>query len=941
MLVEAMMVMIAALGVPPGFVDEPVATGFEEATGLTFDDDGRMFVWEKAGRVHIVENGVRLPTPLIDLRQEVNPWRDFGLLGFALDPHFHENGYVYLLYTVDYHHVQFFGTPQYNPATNNIFVNTIGRLTRYTARASDGLRTVDPATRLVLIGETRQTGLPVCHQSHSVGSLAFAQDGTLLLSNGDGASYETSDDGGPISGASNTALAEGIITPTEDVGAYRAQLINSMSGKILRVDPATGDGIASNPYFDAAAPRAPRSRVWSLGLRNPFRFSIKPGSGSTLAADGNPGECWIGDVGWNTREELNVARGPGVNFGWPHYEGLTPQFDYDFAPAFNRDAPNPLFGIGACTQPFLGFRDLLVQATLNPPSWPNPCNTSVQIPAALQTFMHTRPVLDWRHGTGPARTGTFAGGIATTSTLGTPGCPVAGVSFGGNSATGGVWYTASHFPAPYQGTYFFADFVAGWLRVLRVGPTGEPQSVELFSDDVGSAVCFAVNPADGMLYYVNYDEQGQAVVRRIRRSVDLPPVVQASAAPPFGPLPLSVGFSALGTTDPEGLGLVYTWDFGDGSPTASGITFNHTYSGQRDITPQGTIIARVLGLSPPGPTGGGNPDPEIIRDGDRPPVGSDESSRQFDTFHSGDQGTDDWLGYEFTTPWRFDELQLQEGRHFVNGGWWTDLRVEYRSAGVWSSVAGLSITPAYSGNNGVSFESFRLTFTQTPPAEAIRIRGTPGGSAGFVSVAELRAIAEPALPSTTPQRFDATLTVVDAGGNTVTRSFLISANNTPRGISITAPLDGQTYAMPGPAFFQPLLATIEDDEHSPAELACAWQTILHHNEHNHPETPDPLCATQSLITPLGCDGETYFFEFRLTVTDAAGLSTVQSSFIYPRCCSVDFNNDGFVEPGDLDEFITAYFSDDPAERERTDFNNDGLVEPGDLDEFITAYFDGC
>ncbi|MGQ0628242.1 MAG: hypothetical protein ACT4PL_09125 [Phycisphaerales bacterium] len=58
-------------------------------------------------------------------------------------------------------------------------------------------------------------------------------------------------------------------------------------------------------------------------------------------------------------------------------------------------------------------------------------------------------------------------------------------------------------------------------------------------------------------------------------------------------------------------------------------------------------------------------------------------------------------------------------------------------------------------------------------------------------------------------------------------------------------------------------------------------------------------------------------------------------------CPVDFNSDGIVEPGDLDDFITAFFSDDADERARCDFNNDGIVEPGDLDEFITAFFDGC
>ncbi|MGQ0628520.1 MAG: EF-hand domain-containing protein [Phycisphaerales bacterium] len=61
----------------------------------------------------------------------------------------------------------------------------------------------------------------------------------------------------------------------------------------------------------------------------------------------------------------------------------------------------------------------------------------------------------------------------------------------------------------------------------------------------------------------------------------------------------------------------------------------------------------------------------------------------------------------------------------------------------------------------------------------------------------------------------------------------------------------------------------------------------------------------------------------------------------PPGCNVDFNGDGFVEPGDLDEFITNFFSTDPAENALCDFNGDGFVEPGDLDEFITAFFEGC
>jgi len=926
------------LGLPPGFVDEPVLTGWNEAAGLAFSPVGdHLVVWEKAGRVWLMRNGQRQAAPLLDINDEVNAWRDFGLLGFALDPAFETNGYIYALYTVDHHHLQFFGTPNYNPAANDIFVNTIARLTRFTTREVNGIRTADPASRFVLIGETAQTGFPVCHQSHSIGSLAFAADGTLLVSNGDGASYELADTGGPIPSSSNTALAEGIITPKEDVGAFRAQLVDSLSGKILRIDPATGNGLASNPFYDASAPRAPRSRVWGMGLRNPFRFSIKPGTGGTNPAAGMPGELWIGDVGWADFEELNRAPTGGLNFGWPLFEGLTPGFGYPQSNAVNLDAPNPLNGVGGCTIPAFRFRDLLVQDTLAATSWPNPCNPLVQIPASVRRFEHTRPVLDWRHGSaGPARVPTYTGNNASQSTLGTPGCPVSGPSFGGNSVTGGVWYTATSFPPEYRGAYFFADFGEGWLRALHLDASGNPMLIEPISDTTGFVVCMAVNPADGALYYINYDDQGQAVIRRIRATNDRPPVVVASASPAFGPLPLTVSFSTIGTTDPEGLPLSYGWDFGDGSAPALTANPTHVFTGRRDITASGTIVARVFSLNPPGPTGGGNHDPQIIRDGDTPPLGNDDSARQFDTFHGGDQGTDDWIGYTFPTSQRFTGLVFQEGKHFFDGGWFNSIRLEYRTGGVWLTVPGFTSSPLYSGNNGLNFETFRYSF---PPVtgDGLRIRGVPGGSARFISIGELRVLAEPLSPQ--PTRYDVTLRVSDPIGNTVIRSLVVSGNNTPPVVNIASPLDGSLYNIAGGDVIVPLRAIVTDAEHSGSALMCSWQTALHHNDHTHPESPDPACQTQSLLSRIGCDGETYFYEFTLTVTDAAGLSTTVASRVYPNCCRPDFNNDGLVDPDDLADYITAFFTVPPSPA--TDFNRSGTIDPDDFADFIAAFFQGC
>ena len=335
-LLKAFIVLIlwrsVAVGLPSGFVESPVAGGWNEAVGLTFAGDGRLFVWERGGRVWIVEDGVRLSEPLIDLRTEVGAWRDHGLLGFALDPAYSSNGHVYLMYAV------------WRGATHKA---SIGRITRYTARAEDGFRTVDPNTRLVLIGETFGTGIPLLHESHGVGTLLFAPDGTLLVSTGDAASFNGVDTGSGVAGDyASEALADGIIGPGEDIGAFRSQYLDSLNGKILRIDPATGQGVPSNPFYSGIAPSSARSRVWALGMRNPFRMAIRDETGSHVEADGDPGVLYVGDVGWNDWEELHVIASAGENCGWPIFEGMSPNGAYQGADVRRTHSiPRPSFRI--------------------------------------------------------------------------------------------------------------------------------------------------------------------------------------------------------------------------------------------------------------------------------------------------------------------------------------------------------------------------------------------------------------------------------------------------------------------------------------------------------------------------------------------------------------------------------------------------------------------
>jgi len=149
-----------------------------------------------------------------------------------------------------------------------------------------------------------------------------------------------------------------------------------------------------------------------------------------------------------------------------------------------------------------------------------------------------------------------------------------------------------------------------------------------------------------------------------------------------------------------------------------------------DVTSIGTIIAAV----PVAHAGIG--DIEVIRDGDKPPAGNADSGRQYDTWDGIDAATEDWIGYSYASQYTFTRLEFQEGRHFFDGGWFDFLTVQVRQGGVWNAVSGLTFSPAYAGNNGLSYEIYDITFTPTT-GDAIRLYGDPGGSANFISIGEL------------------------------------------------------------------------------------------------------------------------------------------------------------------------------------------------------------
>ena len=583
-----MLLLVTGLGpglqaqLPDKFNDELVGSGWPSVVGITFDDNGRIYAWAKQGLVLTAENGVLHPAPLLDIQEECANWGDHGLLGFALHPNFLSNGYFYVMYAVDRHHLLYHGTSQYSPSANITHQASIGRVVRYTADPASDFKTVVPGSRHVLIGQTIQSGLPLLHGSHGVGTLAFGKDGTLLISMGDGGSYAGTDVGGDEAGAYATqALEDGIITEKENVGAFRAQQIQSLNGKILRIDPSTGAGIPSNPFYDPADPFAPRSRVWAMGLRNPYRFTIQPETGSHNPEDGDPGVLWIGDVGWAYWEEINRADRGGLNFGWPVYEGLRTRWQYHGRPTRNPEAPNPLAWTNGCLQDFFYFQDLLQEDTEQAsPFFPNPCDQTLSIPSDLHTFTHTRPRVAWSNiewNTEEQDThvpGFDDDGQAIIHSLKDPGSPVAGEMFTGKCSVGGVWVEGNNWPEAYQHRLYGGDFT-GWFRGLSFDDNQQLDSVAAFFTNAANVVDMKLNPVDGCLYYVEYAFLSD--VRRICFGGNPAPTAIIEADKHYGPGPLEVNFSARNSFDPQGEPLSYLWDFGDGV-TSTDTVVSHLFA---------------------------------------------------------------------------------------------------------------------------------------------------------------------------------------------------------------------------------------------------------------------------------------------------------------------------------------------------------------------------
>jgi len=299
-----------SIQLPDGFVDESFISGLSgQITGFDASAQGKVFISEKSGIVRVVADGQLLEEPFIDIEEIVNNRVDRGLLSVAVHPQFPEQPYVYVLFTFD--PPELVSNALTGPGVQNGNGNRVSRLVRYTADSSKNFNVALENSDIVILGknstfeaignaeerfdtQTPSCGpigapvedcLPIDEITHTIGALRFADDGTLYVTNGDGANYR---DPSPLS------------QMTYD--------LDSLRGKILRIDAQFGLGLADNPFYDGN-PSSNRSRVVSFGLRNPYSMTVHPVTGIP----------YVGEVGNESWEEING--GIGKNFGWPCYEG--------------------------------------------------------------------------------------------------------------------------------------------------------------------------------------------------------------------------------------------------------------------------------------------------------------------------------------------------------------------------------------------------------------------------------------------------------------------------------------------------------------------------------------------------------------------------------------------------------------------------------------------
>jgi glucose/arabinose dehydrogenase len=394
----------------PGLDAIRVASGLTQPLFVTAPpgDFNRIFIVQQTGQVRILNlaTGTMNTTPFLDISARLTATNgEQGLLGLAFDPNYTTNGKFYLNFTVP----------------GGAFGNGTTHISQFQVSANPDVADISNEKILLTFDHPEA--------NHNGGWIGFSpragDDHNLYIATGDG-------------GAGNDQ-GNGHIEP-----GGNAQNKTTLLGKMLRihVDPTTATYTipSDNPFFGSATLK---QEIWLFGLRNPFRDSF----------DRSNGRMFIGDVGQDTREEIDVQQatnpGGGENYGWRLREGTiaTP-------------TGNPVVGGSpppGNVDPILDYPHTTGRTVIGGYIYRGPQLTSLQGVYVFGDYL------------GPS------GGSARVFTL----------NYDGTTASNFQDITSLLFPIPTTG---------GNVSLVNLSSLGEDAAGELYLTDIGNGNVYKISP---------------------------------------------------------------------------------------------------------------------------------------------------------------------------------------------------------------------------------------------------------------------------------------------------------------------------------------------------------------------------------------------------------------------------------------------------------------
>ncbi len=497
---------------PPGedyrFKVEKLAGNLAQPMELEIAPDGRIFFNEYPGALRIYHPDTKQVTEAGRLK--VFNAMENGFLGFALDPKFSENHWIYCLYS------------------------PVGYNGQYLSRFTMNGDTLDLASEKKLL-EYEEQRLECCHHGSSV---EFGPDGCLYWSAGDN-THPAGDSGGyaPIDERPGK----------EPWDAQKsASNTNSLAGKINRIKPKA-DGTYEIPKGNLFPPGTPKTRpeIYCMGCRNPWRMSVDQKTGIVYWGEVGPDAGGDGPRGPRGYDEINQARQAG-NFGWPYFiANNQPYHQYDYV----TKQVGPLFDLAKpinASKNNTGLREL---PTPTPAFIYWPYGESKQFPEIPNAGGRTAcagPV--YYHAADVEKTNGFPAKFNRCLLF---------------------WDWERPF-MKWARLDENSNLVAIEPFTSAVVVANKSEQIEKLKPRIAEGATLVKRPvdatfgSDGCLYLLDYGEtwgvnQDSQLLKISYIRGNLPPVARASVTPSSGHEPLSIALSAEGSRDPEGEAMKYEW----------------------------------------------------------------------------------------------------------------------------------------------------------------------------------------------------------------------------------------------------------------------------------------------------------------------------------------------------------------------------------------------